>query len=50
MNDKNLKPTDLINIGLFTYSYYIALTHVNILLLVITEIFFLWYLKERSNK
>ncbi len=45
-----LRPTDYINIGLFTYSYYIALTHFNVLLLIFTEIIFLWWLKGRTNE
>ena len=44
-----LKTTDYINISLFTYSYYIALTHFNVVLLIITEIFFLWWLKGRAE-
>ena len=44
-----LKTTDYINIGLFTWSYYIALTHFNVVLLIFTEIFFLWWLKGRTE-
>jgi len=50
MNQKKvLKTTDYINISLFTWSYYIALTHFNVVLLIFTEIFFLWWLKGRAE-